>query len=561
MPSRVTSSRNFITAHRRFVSCNQSLRFVVPFLAFSVPGFGKVGISRRRRLMPLGRSVSRHVLVIGAVAVLFALRSVSALHEAVLDDRPRHFRETESPGAKSVRRRPSYRGAGVDAVKFTDDIVAAADAPPPQAEHERRRPISLESLEFVDVTLHNTIAESSSSDAMDAEDAASGLGPTTCSRLADAFAPHELADAAPGPDRLEKSGKLSVAAERAINQREPTGVQFQKKVRVPPISADDPLSSARSPASKILCATYTHDKKHAAVVMMRAAWGSKCDRHLIFTNRADDPDLLAARIDPRDIIRLKPKGGESYDNMWQKTRAAFQYLSEQRWVAEEGFAYFFFGGDDAYLFVDNLRRLIHEPEVALLHDNGAPLFFGYRQLTRDYDKRGHARPINQFSTAFVSGAGYVMNLAAVEIAGHLVKTSRHCSPNLHASHEDVYLASCLRGAGVLSRDARNRFGEDRFIVLSPTHMMYQARDHHYSWWWRDYRDRALPSGLDIVGRDAVLYHYIDPDSLHSLEKHVFSAPSILSASNPKKKLPPSTSALPENDVLKGSAQVELGTLD
>jgi len=404
--------------------------------------------------------------------------------------------------------------------------------PPGGAVHEPEAPVAeeplpevtLEQLQFVDADLHATFPEAGSAEA---EDSSVAHTTATCAGLAARFSHDVLADAAPGPDQAERSGSLSVIAERAANQREPTAVQFMKKVKSAPMAdgsvVGEPSSSLDAIARKVkvLCATYTHDKKHDAVVMMRKAWGRHCTRHLIFTNRADDPALVEGHIDTQDIIKLRPKGGESYDNMWQKTRAAFRYLSEQAWVAREGFEYFFFAGDDAYLFVDNLRRMVRDPEIALLNDNGAALFFGYRQLTRDYDRRGHARPINEFSTAFVSGAGYVMNLAALQLAGHLVKHSRHCSPNIHASHEDVYLSDCLRGAGVLTRDARNAFGEDRFIVLNPMHMQYQARDQDYSWWWRDYRDRAMPTGLDIVAADTVLYHYIDKSLLPSIERHVF----------------------------------------
>lgn len=351
---------------------------------------------------------------------------------------------------------------------------------------------SAASLEFIDVDLLSSSTP--------------GHLSSGCAGVAETYAEADL------PTNLTAAGgPLSASAEFVLNSRTPTEIAISHKVR---LMAAPPSNVS---GTRILCATYTHDKKHEAVVMMRNIWGVHCDRHLIFTNNPDDPVLQD--VPEEDVVKLTPHGGESYDNMWQKTREAFKFLSSQAWI--EDFHFFFFCGDDTFMIPANLRVLLASPEVALPHKAGAPLFLGYRQLTRDYDSRGHARPIDSFSTAFVSGAGYVMNQLALQLAGHLVVTSKHCSPDMHASHEDVYLADCLRVGGVHSRDARNAFGEDRFVILSPLHMHYQVRDQDYSWWWRDYRGRQMPVGLDIVAEDAVLFHYMDASMTSSFERHIF----------------------------------------
>lgn len=213
-------------------------------------------------------------------------------------------------------------------------------------------------------------------------------------------------------------------------------------------------------------------------------------------------------VPDEDIVQLKPRGGESYHNMWQKTREAFKFLTKAPWIDE--YTWFFFGGDDAFLIPENLRKFVSEPEMQALEAAGAPIYVGYRQTTRVYKNlaNGEKIPID-YGADFVSGAGYVMNGVTLHIAGMLIRESPMCTPNLHASHEDVFMAECLKSVGIQSRDGRDAHGEDRFIVLSPLHMQFQAANADYSWWWRDYRDRQMPSGLDIVSRDTVLFHYID----------------------------------------------------
>lgn len=166
----------------------------------------------------------------------------------------------------------------------------------------------------------------------------------------------------------------------------------------------------------------------------------------------------------------------------------------------DSYDFIFFGGDDVLLIPENLHKLLHEAPVAGLHRLGAPLHFGYRQITAS-------------NTPFISGAGYVLNAAALKLMALVALDDRsHCSPELHAAAEDVYLALCLTNAlGIVSRDTRDAFGEDRFSVLNADMLMWQAKEVGFSWWWRDYRDRPSPRGLNIMSRDTVLIHYLQTE--------------------------------------------------
>jgi glycoprotein-N-acetylgalactosamine 3-beta-galactosyltransferase len=317
-------------------------------------------------------------------------------------------------------------------------------------------------------------------------------------------------------DALQLGGsgaQFSLTAERNRSATEPTPKSYMAKFRY--------WREARlGKPGKLLCATYTYDKKHKNVVEMRALWGKRCDRHIIFTNDEMDADL--AQVDLRDIIKLVPRGGESYHNMWQKTREAFMFLtaSDSSWTDE--YDYFFFGGDDVFLVPENLRRMLSEPDLVSAQEAGTPLFFGYRSTTRDYDSKKNAKPwFPGCCETFISGAGYVLNTVALKLAGALVRHSPKCFAESHVSFEDVYLANCFRSAGVVPRDSRDTFGEDRFVILNLDHMTWQARDQGYSWWWRDYRDHQIPTGLDIISRDVVLLHYVAPNVARDISAAIY----------------------------------------
>lgn len=245
--------------------------------------------------------------------------------------------------------------------------------------------------------------------------------------------------------------------------------------------------------SRVLCLTYTINGSHAKSSSMYNVWGSKhCTRHLLFTDLLPIPG-----VDPRDAIKAVFNGGEDYYNMWHKV--LFMREEILRMQITEEFEWFFFGGDDVMLFVDNLKKFFAEPEVRYMHESGAPLYFGYR-----HDSAG--------GNAFHSGAGYVFNAAALH-TWETFKIDRDCNYETHSFAEDIFTSICFGRSGTESMDARDEFGNDRFQIFPPAYMLVQALQPKTTPWYEDFRDRPHPRGLDCVSRDAVMWHYVQPSQM------------------------------------------------
>jgi hypothetical protein len=103
---------------------------------------------------------------------------------------------------------------------------------------------------------------------------------------------------------------------------------------------------------KLFCGTYTMEKNHDGnVKTLRSTWAKRCDGWVAFST-ADDPSLPA--------LSIPHEGEESYDNMWQKSRAIWRYIGAHYM---EDFDWFLLGGDDMYYIVENLRYYLGSAQV------------------------------------------------------------------------------------------------------------------------------------------------------------------------------------------------------
>jgi hypothetical protein len=290
--------------------------------------------------------------------------------------------------------------------------------------------------------------------------------------------------------------EVEADALQKINAAAPShldAMDFVRKIRVWP-------HAAAHREHRILCVTFTFEGKKKAAAQSRRTWGTRCDRHVFITNSSD-----IAGVDKVDTLLVNQKGGERWSNAWQKTRSAIRTLHEAPWIDEYEFA--FFGGDDVMLVVENLRKMIDAPEIRYAHEAGAPLHFG--QLSK-----APAMP-------FISGAGYVLNSAALHLmAARLNNTA--CYPSNQDPFEDVHIAECLTRVGVSATDTRDIHGEDRFTILAPWHHAEITRNWNWIPWWVMYRDRQVPTGLDMMSRDAVVMHYVSPEDLVAFGNHIWS---------------------------------------
>lgn len=54
-------------------------------------------------------------------------------------------------------------------------------------------------------------------------------------------------------------------------------------------------------------------------------------------------------------FKIKHEGPEEYSNMWQKSRAIWKYIN---FHYRNDFDWFVLGGDDLFLIVENLRKVV-----------------------------------------------------------------------------------------------------------------------------------------------------------------------------------------------------------
>lgn len=197
-------------------------------------------------------------------------------------------------------------------------------------------------------------------------------------------------------------------------------------------------SHNRDHQRRVYCVMWTHPPSHKNAKAAYELWGRFCDGIGIFTAK-HDPEL------PAEQIVIDVPGGESHDNMWQKTRAIVEYIYKKGVVNQ--YDYFFTCGDDNYVLVDNLRRYIHSLDTT----KHKYVYLGFRMLQGVYFNTG--------------GAGYLMNRATLEVLYNSLPT---CMPHHKGSEEDLLVAVCLNNTtpSIKAMESRDIFGRQYFIWTS-----------------------------------------------------------------------------------------------
>jgi glycoprotein-N-acetylgalactosamine 3-beta-galactosyltransferase len=213
---------------------------------------------------------------------------------------------------------------------------------------------------------------------------------------------------------------------------------------------------------------------------------------------------FSTQTDPRiPAISLQHDGPEEYENMWQKVRSIWKFVSEH--YLEE-FDYFMLGGDDLYILPGNLRAYLKDK-------NPEDDFFAgrrFKQTKGVYFNSG--------------GAGYVLSRGLLRKYSTEGYEHNLCSPNRHTSMEDVMMANCLRHLfHVELVDTRDDVGRERFHPFAP--------GHHYTWkppregqpsdWYELYNEEwPVKLGKDCCAPDSVSFHYLKKPTMvrhiHSL---------------------------------------------
>eukprot|EP01033_Poteriospumella_lacustris_P015701 gene15701-11240_t len=245
-----------------------------------------------------------------------------------------------------------------------------------------------------------------------------------------------------------------------------------------------------SPLPRIFCGIYStqrhHDTKIAAI---RSTWARKCTAFLVFST-VDDPSIPA--------VSVPHIGDESYDNMWQKSRAIWRYI-HRHYLRE--FDFFLLGGDDMYYIMENLYEYLNSPTVLNASPSSAGIEGLYIGRTMRYEE-GNDVDIHQSG-----GAGYLLDQKALnalfshvplswinpgamentdpassDVTVPIFEYADVCTPTLRTSAEDAQLGKCLRAIGIHPMDTRDEHGHDRFHLMSPDMLSsFDPEEHRNSW--------------------------------------------------------------------------------
>jgi glycoprotein-N-acetylgalactosamine 3-beta-galactosyltransferase len=173
----------------------------------------------------------------------------------------------------------------------------------------------------------------------------------------------------------------------------------------------------------------------------------------------------------QDIIGLPIE--DTYDNLWGKTKAAFQYVYEHHYTDAD---FFLKADDDTFVILENLRLLLSSYSPLF------PVYFGCK--FKRYVEKG-----------FMSGgAGYVLSKEALNrfIVGSLANGSLCKAAN--SGVEDMELGYCMQVQNVLAIDTRDDLGRGRFFPMSvQDHIMDNTPE-----WYSRYLNFPLRKVSDCV---------------------------------------------------------------
>ena len=298
----------------------------------------------------------------------------------------------------------------------------------------------------------------------------------------------------------KKAGWRLLTRKVIVNGSDPLTLNSSSSDRPKLYSKFNSISSR--PRSKILCAIYTYEKKHPNVRAVGATWGWRCDGFFAASTKTVNKysEIGLGAID------LPHEGPEVYENMWMKTRSIWAYIHDNYL---EDFDFFFLGGDDVHVIVENLRRVLDSMGGTARE---APLYLG--QWVPDvYD----GREANDHGYFCGGGPGYVLNKVALRI---LVRNLLpNCAPRERVSAEDRVIGSCFRDVGILGNSSVDATGAQRFHGMDPNYVSHSKGENGffkyvYEFWGKLY---GFKTGLNLTSTQSISFHLLKTP--RSMKRH------------------------------------------
>lgn len=243
------------------------------------------------------------------------------------------------------------------------------------------------------------------------------------------------------------------------------------------------------PGERILCAIYTYEKRHASVSAIGDTWGWRCDGFFAASTKTVDNPV--SNDEGLGAVDLPHKGPEKYENMWQKTRSILSYMHD---YYLDDFDFFFLSGDDTFVIVENMRRMIRSLGTPAYKD---PLYLG--QWIPD-GKAGRYY--------CGGGPGYLLNRKSlVLLVGTILP---QCHVDTESPAEDRMLGDCFRRFGILGNHSVDAANAQRFHGMDPHDTCKMTGDSGffgrvYRFWGEHY---GFKTGFNLTSSQSVSFHML-----------------------------------------------------
>ena len=223
---------------------------------------------------------------------------------------------------------------------------------------------------------------------------------------------------------------------------------------------------------------------------VKATWGSRCNKLLFMSSQAD-PDLPAIKLNV----------SEGRDNLWAKTKNAFQYVYNNHY---EDYDWFVKADDDTFMIVENLRYFLKD------FDTNKPIFFGHPQAIKKYPNLVY----------FSGGAGYVLSKEALKSFVETgLKDPKLCSQDAGGA-EDIEMGKCMENLGVEAGDSRDPEGRPRFFPFITERHLIPGLIPNNSWYWK-WQLYPEEEGLACCSDFAISFHHVPPNQMYVLEYLIY----------------------------------------
>lgn len=185
--------------------------------------------------------------------------------------------------------------------------------------------------------------------------------------------------------------------------------------------------------------------KEQKVQTVLSTWAWKCDNFKFITIKPSYLNNSKSKLEfNQNNILLKPEELESehYRNLSSKVFLAFRDIYQKY----ANYDWYLKADDDTFIEMDNLRLFLSDKNPK------EPVSFG--QIFKPYVNYGYLS----------GGAGYLLSYESLKRLGSkLLQNSSYCPAG---SHEDIFVARCLRLLGVYPNSTLDEFGKERFNSLN-----------------------------------------------------------------------------------------------